>query len=48
MREPAEERSRQEGREPLDADQRHRRALVPREVHAGLQVSEDIGATGDI
>jgi hypothetical protein len=51
MREPAEERSLLGGSEPLDADQRHQRALVPREVYAGLQISKDTGATratGDI
>jgi len=43
--ESLEERSHQGSREPLDADQRHRQALVLREAHADLQVSEDASAT---
>ena len=46
MREPAEERRRQGGREPWGADQRRRQALMPYEVQAGLQVSGGVGATG--
>lgn len=38
MREPAEERRRQGGREPLGADQRRRRALAPSEVSSGSEV----------
>jgi mannose-6-phosphate isomerase-like protein (cupin superfamily) len=44
-REATEERSPGGAHEALDADQRHRRAFVPYEVQAGLQVSGGAGAT---
>ena len=44
-REATEERSPGGAHEALDADQRHRRAFVPYEVEAGLQVSGGAGAT---
>jgi hypothetical protein len=44
-REATEERSPRGAHEALDADQRHRRAFVPYEVQAGLQVSGGAGAT---